>query len=202
MNLQSHVLSFKKSPFKFENKELIIAFTSIFSGLILGVIAYITLSESKFSDLLDTIIRFNTDFSDKNLTELFCGIALSSLPYYLAMFILGGSIFGRLFSEILTTIKAMGISIITSFLYSNMGLKGVEYALLIFFPGKIILIFALLLATVVSLEMSKKITNNDKTELSLTIKNYVIKYSIILLLFVLSWSIDLISYKIFSDLFN
>ena len=200
MKFNSRVLSLKNMNI-LKNKNLIAAFFSVFSGLILGVVAFITISETESIDLLNLLVKFNTDFSDKSKLELFCGIALSGLPYYFAMLIVGGSIFGRLLCEIFTSVKAMGISIVASFLYANMGLKGLEYALLVFFPGKVILIFALLFITATSIEMSKSITVKDKTDLSLAIKGYIIKYAVILLLFILSWGIDFLCNIIFSDLF-
>ena len=200
MKFNSYVLSLKKNNI-LNNKYLMLSFISVFTGLILGVIAYAVSGNSELKDIVELFVKFNTDLSDKSKTELFCGTVLSGLPYYFVMFIVGGSIYGGLLCEIITSLKAMGITVVTSFLYANMGLKGLEYALLVFFPGKIILIFSLLFTTATSLEMSQCLINSDKGERAVLIKNYVIKYSVILLLFILSWSVDFICRITFSGLF-
>lgn len=200
MRINSVVLSFK-NKIVFKDKNIIISFMSIFFGLIFGVIIYIISYESDLSELFELMTGFRTDFADKNPLEIFSGFALSGLPYYIAMFVVGGSIFGKGLGVIMTTLKAMGLSVITSFLYCNMGLRGLEYALLIFFPGKTVFIFSLLLTTVTTMEMSDSITECNKSDLTRNIKSYIIKFVIILLLLLLSWTIDCICYSVFSDLF-
>lgn len=200
MKFNSKILSLKTLSFQ-KNKNLILAFFSVLFGLILGIVAYIVSTNSEINKVFELFAVFNTDFSDKNNLEIFSGFVISGLPYVISMFIVGGSIFGKVLCLIFTSVKTMGLSIITSYLYCNAGLKGLEYALLVFFPGKTILIFSMLFLTVITMQMSQEIIYEDKKALSQKIKVYIFKFSVTFILFLLSWIIDLFCHNLFSDLF-
>ena len=197
MGFNSTVFSFKSNVL-FKNKNLLISFFSVLIGLLTGLAAY-GLTITVFPEVAAEFFTMSFDICSKTKTELFSAFILKGLPYCIIMFILGGSIFGKL-CTIITVVKTMGISLVASYLYCNLGLQGVVYALLVFFPGKIVLIFSLLLATKSGLEMSEYIINCDKTTIIKQIKSYSIAHIVILVISFFSWFIDFICFVVFSGL--
>lgn len=200
MKINSITLSLKK-PFLLKDKTLLFSFAALLIGLISGVISYYFTANETYNALLELFVSFNTVFSKKTIMEIFSGIVLSGLPYFTVMFILGGSIFGKLFCLPISAVKAMGIGTLTSYFYCTLGLKGLEYCLLVFFPGKCILLFGMLLLTKNCIEMSSEIIYNEKSSIAQKIKLYCIKGSLLFVIFIFSWFIDFLTVNIFSDLF-
>lgn len=191
-----------KNTFDSKDKALVISFISILTGLIAGVLIYgLTIKENN-NELYKLFIDFNINFTHKKPAEIFSGFALTGLVYFLIMFVSGSSLFGKLLCPVMTFLKAMGITLITSQLYTSFGLKGFEYGLLIFFPGKIILLFSMLILTKLSIDCCSGIFSGESLAPTKEIKNYCIKSMLILILFILSWIMDLICILIFTDLFN
>lgn len=184
-----------------KNNRLIFSFLSIASGLIFGVVSYIFSSSLIESELYKLFVDFHLLFSDKTNLEIFSGFALSGLAYFFLMFVVGGSIFGKLLCSFITFIKAVGISLVTTYLYCDYGLKGFEYALLVFFPGKIILLFAMLFMTKTCIESSVLLTNVSEMN-SVKIKNYCLKMIVVFIFLLISWMVDMLCIIIFSGLFS
>ena len=184
-----------------KDNRLLLSFLSIASGLVFGTVSYIFSSCLIKNELYKLFVDFSIIFSDKTYLEIFSGFALSGLAYFFLMFIVGGSIFGKLLCSFITFIKAVGISLVTTYLYCDYGLKGFEYALLVFFPGKIILLFAMLFMTKTCIESSILLTNVSEMN-SVKIKNYCLKMIVVFIFLLISWMVDLLYIVVFSGLFS
>lgn len=191
-----------KNFFSSENTSLNISFVSVLSGLISGVTVYIFIDSDIKEKISYLFFEFYSVFSDKTSIEIFSGIALYGIIYFTAMFILGGSIFGKTILPALTFFKAMGITILACYFYNKYSMNGLQYALLVFFPGKFILIAAMLILTKICFETSRDILSFEKCEKAQLIRIYAIKGCITFFLFFFSWIIDFICIEIFSDLFE
>lgn len=204
MKISSRILSLKKINF-LKDKHQLWSFISVIAGLVFGIIVSIFSNNEFNTTLQDLFITYSSDFSNKSNLEVFSGIILLGIPYYIVMFILGGSFFGKFLCAPVTALKAAGLSAIASCIYKSYALKGLEYLLLIFFPGKVVLIFSMLIFTKITMDMSQEINCIRESEFQ-SIKNqrkiYYIKSLFILLIFILSWTIDFSCMKIFSKLFE
>lgn len=198
---QNSLIIFSGNLFDFKDHRLLFSFLSIASGLVFGVVVYIVSSALIENELYNLFIDFNILFSGKTYLEIFSGFTLSGLIYFFSMFIVGGSIFGKLLCSIITFVKAMGISLVTSYLYCNFGLKGFEYALLVFFPGKVALLFAMLFMTKICFECSALLTSGNELN-SVKIKNYCLKTIVVFIFLLVSWTVDLLCIVVFSGLFD
>ena len=202
MKVNTAVFSLKGLAIK--DNGLFAAFLSVLTGLISGSLIYALFIHKNNNPIVDIFIMFNTEFIGKADAELFSGIAVSVLIYFLMLFISGSSFFGRPMCVVVTFFKFAGIGALISYLYITYGLKGLEYVLLVFFPGKLILIFTSVLMTRSSFEMSGIVKNeaNEKGSTTSSAKLYYLKSLIYLLLFIISAAIDFLTIKIFSSLFD
>ena len=98
----------------------------------------------------------------------------------------------------------MGISALISYLYVQYGIKGLEYVLLVFFPGKCIFLSAAVIMTKNSFDMSCIVKNGiaEKGSSTPISKVYYFKSLIFSMLFALSALVDFSALKIFSGLFD
>ena len=183
-----------------KDKALIYSFISVAVGLISGaVVTGFTTSDLK-TETADLFVSFFTDFTDKNKLEIFSGISLEGLIYFVALFIAGGNIFGKKLTLVLTALKASGITAIITVLYSDYALKGLEYILLVFMPGKIMLFFAMLFMTKFCYEFSLDLrSTKDRKKIT---NVFIIKSLIALFFMLVSWLIDFLAIIIFSGLFE
>lgn len=183
-----------------KDKALIYSFVSVAVGLISGAVITVFSTSTLMSETTDLFVSYFIDFTDKNKLEIFSGISLEGLIYFGALFIAGSNIFGKELTLILTALKASGITAIITVLYSNYGLKGLEYALLVFLPGKVILFFVMLFLTKFCYEFSAALRIN-KDRIS-TINVFMVKSLIALFFMLFSWLVDFLTVIIFSGLFE
>lgn len=202
MKMKASVLSLKNLFIK--DKALISAFFAALTGVLTGALIYGFKLNNTNNPLFDLFISFNTDFTGKSQAEIFSGIAISVLVYFLALFLSGTSFTGKYLCIFATFFKMLGIGAFISFLYVKYGLKGLEYVLLVFFPGKTILFFSSLFMTKNSFDMSNNVKNGIYEKGSSTdfIKTYYLRSMIILFVFLLSAVVDFVTIKVFSPLFD
>ena len=185
-------------------KSAIISAITIAVGIIFGAIIYILSKDNLNSSLVEYFINFSTDFSNKNKPEILSGIILSHIPYFIMMIIFGTSVVGTPAVILLTNIKSMGIGLLTTYIYSSFSLKGIEYCLLVMFPGKFILIFAMILLTqscfVTSNDIIQRLKNKEGRVVSL--EKFAVRSILIFGLIILSALIDFLANISFSSLFN
>lgn len=186
------------------DRGLLFSFLSILTGLIFGSVLTVFPDNGIKDEILSLFVSFNTEITDKSKIEIFSGIILSGLVYFGIMFFLGGNVFGKELSLIVTAIKASGITAVIAFLYSHYALKGLEYCLLVFLPGKIIFIFAMLFITKSCFDFSKKLRHgaSESADIKAVTKLYSLKAVFSLLIFMLSWIIDFLTLIIFTGLFD
>lgn len=194
------LISLNKSAL-LNDRGLLFSFIAILFGLIFGTVLTVFFENGIKNEILSLFVSFNTEIADKSKMELFSGIILSGLLYFGAMFISGGNIFGKELSLIITAVKASGITAVIAFLYSQYALKGLEYCLLIFLPGKLIFMFGMLFMTKCCFDFSKKLRCNSNEVIKDT-KLFSLKSSISFLIFMLSWTVDFLAIIVFSGLFD
>lgn len=174
------------------------------AGIMSGCATYIIFADVIKGELWNCFIGFSTDFASKTYPEIFSGLLLSNLPYLLIMYLTGTNTKGCYLSLVFTFLKTYGLGLVSTYIFCCFALKGIEYCLLIFFPGKIFLIFAILLLTENCCNMSYKINCVAKQKYSSQTDptRYNLRTAFVLLIIILSAVIDLIMIICFSSLFN
>ena len=173
------------------------------AGLFVGCL-FCFLFENQISEkLIITFVEFSTIHTNKSDAEIFSGIVLSIIPYLIIMYFLGTSARGTSAIFILTFLKALGLSVATTYIYFTYELKGIEYCLLVFFPGKILLIFSMLLLTencyLTSKYIKKSIKNKNDSKVDLA--KYDFRIVFIAFIMLISCVVEFVLIKAFSTLF-
>lgn len=185
-------------------KSAILSSLVIVAGLVAGSVIYLLCSEDFTNNLFDYLISFATDFSNKNKPEIYSGLVLQNLIYYILMLIFGTSVIGTPAVFLISFIKTIGLSFLTTYLYDTFALKGIEYCLLIIFPGKFFLIFAMVLLTqncyCTSTDIMKSMKIKDSR--GVNFKKFTARSLLILLILIASSIIDFIMIISFSSLFE
>ena len=185
-------------------KSAIISCGVIVSGIIVGTIIYLLSKDDLASRLLDYFISFSMDFTHKNKSEILSGLIFENLIYFILMLIFGTSVIGTPAVFAVSFIKSAGLSLLTAYIYDSFALKGIEYCLLVLFPGKYFLIFAMLLLTqncyYMSIGILKCVKNADGR--GVNFKKFSARSILILAFLILSAVIDFITIISFSSLFN
>ncbi len=186
------------------DKITLINFSVLAIGLALGVFVYISAKEYLTGEIWDYFINFTTDFSSKTSIEILSGILLSHLPYLLFMIILGTSIYGVIPAIIISVIKTMGLGLVISHIYSTYSLKGIEYTFMVFFPGKFVLLFSMMILMHVCINSSRKIQilSAGESQIKYSLTEYLTKVSFGALLMLFSSVIDCLAIVCFSSLFS
>ena len=186
------------------DKTAIISAIVIAAGIIIGAIVY-SIAKSDVTDTLcEYFLKFTTDFSNKNKPEIISGLTLTHLPYLFMMFIFGTSLIGTPAVFTLTAMKSIGLGLLTTFIYDTYSLEGIEYCLLVLFPGKFILIFAIILLTqnccINSLGIKYTVKGIEGRVVQFD--KYILRSVFIVILFVLASIVDFLMINFFSSLFE
>ena len=188
------------------NKSAITSSLIIVVGIISGALLYSIRGESLAGELLESFLGFVTDFSHKSKPEIISGLMLPDIIYLLAMIMLGTCAFGTPAVMVISAIYSMGLSMTVAYIYDSFALQGIEYCLLIFLPGKFLLVLAILLLTQNCFVTSNGIrlavygkTSNDRV---VDLKKYSVRNFVIFIIILLSGFIDFLMLTSFSSLFE
>lgn len=186
-----------------ERKNLKIFLVSAFA-LISGTTIYMLCENYLSSEIYESFNVFNTEFSLKTKTEIFTGLFISNLTFVIVTVILGSSSAGYLLILITGYIRIIGIGVVNTFLYSSFGLKGLEYSLLIFSPGKFLMLFSVILLMQTCIDNSLKIKSvlkgESRTESQRTY--YILRIAIAVIIMLLSSLVDCVLAAGFTNLFS
>ena len=202
MNISVNNIKTNLSAVDFKaDKGLIFSFISICTGLISGAVITEFFNNQVKEDALAVFLSFFTEITDKSKAEIFSGIATEGLIYFLALFICGSNVFGKELSLFFTAVKSAGISSIITALYSQYGLRGFEYCLLVFMPGKSFFLFSMLYMTKCSYVFSKSLRSGLNGNTLKSEKNiFAVKSAVALTLMLISWTADFLNLIFFNSL--
>ena len=185
-------------------KSAVISSLVLIMGVVAGTLIYIITKSCTANILNEYFISFSKEFINKDKSEIFSGLVFQNLIYFIVMLVLATCAFGTPAVFVLSFIKVMGLGMLVTYIYDSYALKGLEYCLLILFPGKLILIFSMLLLTqscyLMSIDIYDKIkSNNDRV---VDFKKFSLRALLIFVFMFLSGILDLITFTSFSTLFN
>lgn len=187
-----------------ENSAILSSFLSVCFGIVAGCILNIINTDTVFESIQEYFVNFATQFSYKAKAEIFSGLLISNIPYFILMLILGASTIGSFTVYVISFFKSAGIGAVATYLYSTYSLRGIEYCLLVFFPAKILLIFGILLLTTSCYANSKNIVLliKNSAENKIEMNKYFLRSFFIYLVFVISSIVEFIAITSFSSLFS
>ena len=187
-----------------KNKSSVQSTAIIVLGIIFGVLLYVFNSESLTEDLFEYFISFTTDFSHKSKPEIFSGLLLPDLIYLIIMMILGTCVFGTPAVICFSLVNSMGLGMLMTYINDNFALKGIEYCVMIFLPGKFLLVLAMILLTQNSVVTSISIRESacSKSDRVVDFKKYTLRGIVVLAIILLSSLIDFLTITSFSSLFK
>ncbi len=200
----SAVINRPAFPVDNTKKSAVISSAVLILGVVAGTLIYI-LTKNNTSDILsEHFISFSSEFINKDKSEIFSGLVFQNIVFFIVMLVLATCALGTPAVFILSYIKTMGLGMLVTYLYDRFALKGLEYCLLIILPGKLILIFSMLLLTqscyLMSIDIYTQIKNNNSRVVDF--KKFSLRALLILVFILLSGALDFITVTSFSALFN
>lgn len=182
----------------------LISFLTLGAGLFFGTVIYIISKDYLTGSIWEYFINFTTDFSAKSNIEIISGLIISHLPFVILSVILGTNAFGTPFIFIMSFIKTLGLGLISSYIYTSYGLKGIEYSVMVFFPGKFVLFFSMLMLMHICTDSSLKIKRSlaGENQIRYSLGEYLAKVSVCVLCFLISAIVDFLAIICFSSLFS
>lgn len=163
---------------------------------------------SFYSDVGDEIknilLNHITESLNKNVINIFMMYFSQNAIYLIITFIFGSSLYGKIPTLFLAFSKISGISSIVSILIRAYALKGLEYCLLVFFPGKIFFIFTIILSSVNSLKAAEMINRVNKKDVSAEFNSnlYIKQFAVSGIILFASALTDTLTLKLFLPLFD
>ena len=174
-------------------KSALVSGAAVSAGIILGAFLYVFAKDG-----------LTGDFSNKNKPEIISGLIIPNVMYFIAMVIFGTSVIGTPAVYAMSVLKSSGLGLLTAYIYDCFALKGIEYCLLVIFPGKFLLIFAMVLLTQNCSHMSMAIYRCMKNAESrgADIRKFSARSFLILIILLISSLIDFVLLISFSSLFD
>ncbi len=199
----SAVIAPKKLKNDFKNPGIVFSFAAIALGLIFGSVLYIFSKNYTYDTLFEYFIRFSTEFSYKNKPEIFSGLIVSNILYVILMLVFGMGALSSPVIFLLSFIKSAGLGMTVTHIFNTYALEGIEYCMLVYFPGKALLLFSMLLLTQSCYWSSREISRAIKGEdVIVRTDKYILRSVLICLVFVIASLIEFITIICFSSLFS
>lgn len=177
-----------------------------FSGMIIGAI-----SVKHTDNMLNArlVIMFS-DYTMLRTTQSFFQTFINSfsvcLLFLLVVFTSGLCAVGAPIIAIVPLFRGIGIGVVSGYLYSTYSMSGAGYCMTVIFPSAIIstatLLFGCNESFIMSYEIYNIISGKTQNKHGNLLKKYSIRFSILLIIMLLSAIIDTITTMIFASKFN
>ena len=179
----------------------------LLSGMIFGTFC-VGFAEENTIESLDFLFASNFKVrSQQSLFEIFSTSLTSSFVFVALMTLLGLSVWGILAIPAVPFFRGFGLGLTAGFLYSNYGIKGFLYHLIVLLPGVIISSVAILIHARESLVfsarlMSKILPKGNIDRLWERTKLYFLRTGYVLIILAASSLVDMLFTMLFSGYFN
>ncbi len=192
----------KKKSLDNYQKYPIKAFLLLIAAVISGVAVYIIFNDSLRESINSVFINHNEYLKKNNGKDILISLILSSAIYIVILLVFSTNVLGMPYIYTLSFLKIQAIAVIISHLYLNYGINGIEYSIIVFLPGKALLIVTTLILIDFSDNVIGRIRERDNSINSFDIKKISVLLIIVLLLAALSVMLDYLSLRFLSDLFS
>lgn len=191
----------KRMNYLKKNGLLILLMILFMMGMIYGSLMVKSqfFSPLSLSDIQENYIKNSDTFLGILFSSFFSNYLFVLIPY-----LLGYSSISQIITVFIPLFNGLGLGLSMGFLYSNLGLGGIGYSLLIIVPQTAVSLFAIFIACRESIKLSnlflKGVKNSDSINFDI-IKLYNIKFVVLTIITAISALIHSISIQCFSGLF-
>lgn len=173
-------------------------------SIISGALIY-RFKSGAFSDgIFNYFVAFSTDLSGKSFAEAFSGFFAVDLSVLLLMSVFGVSAYGRVPILFTVIFRLLGIGALGSFLLDKYSGEGMKFFLAVIVPGKLFMLFALLLSAQNCFQTSKltkqAVVGKNSEEISL--KLFWLRNIVSIVIFSISALVDTLTLRFVSPLFK
>lgn len=169
--------------------------------VILGVAVAITNKDELYQSLNISLSEYFSFIKAESRAEIFIGLLSHNLLFVFIILFFSFNVFGNVFVYILSGLKIAGMSTVVTYLYSEYQLKGIEYSLFVFMPGKLIFILSIIMLILQSTSLINTIVLK-KNDRRISLKGKITELVFIFILITLSTAIDSLTASMFSELFQ
>lgn len=188
-------------------REILMFSILLLSGLLIGVLVAKNGNESILTQVNRMFDSFYSVRENQSISASVVNSLKVSCAFWLINLLFGLCIIGVPFVTVIPVIRGLGIGLVTGYIYSIYGIKGIGYCFLIIFPGALISFIALIYAVSDSFKMSlytlsSCVNSGAPKGGAEKIKIFAVRQIFYLMLFAVSAFIDGIANKLFAGVFN
>lgn len=188
-------------------REILMFSILLLSGLLIGVLVAKNGNESILAQVSRMFDSFYSVRENQSIGASVINSLKVSCAFWLINVLFGLCIIGIPFVTAIPVIRGLGIGLVTGYIYSIYGIKGIGYCFLIIFPGALISFIALIYAVSDSFKMSlytlsSCLNSGAPKGGAEKIKIFAVRQIFYLMLFAVSAFIDGIVNKLFAGVFN
>lgn len=188
-------------------REILMFSVLLLSGLLIGVLVAKNGNESILAQVSRMFDSFYSVRENQSIGASVINSLKVSCAFWLINVLFGLCIIGIPFVTVIPVIRGLGIGLVTGYIYSIYGIKGIGYCFLIIFPGALISFIALIYAVSDSFKMSlytlsSCVNSGAPKGGAEKIKIFAVRQIFYLMLFAVSAFIDGIVNKLFAGVFN
>jgi len=129
----------------------------------------------------------------------------TDILFMLAAFLLGLCAAGLPFLLLLPVLRGLGVGVVSGWLYMTCGLPGVGYSVLVLYPAAVVSVLTMLAYCKESMLMSGDmllILNNKQDRMESSLRLYVTRYLVLMLVSVLAAALDALCFAAFAGIFE
>lgn len=188
-------------------REILMFSILLLSGLLIGVLVAKNGNESILAQVSRMFDSFYSVRENQSIGASVINSLKVSFAFWLINILFGLCIIGIPFVTAIPVIRGLGIGLVTGYIYSIYGIKGIGYCFLIIFPGALISFIALIYAVSDSFKMSlytlsSCVNSGAPKGGAEKIKIFAVRQIFYLILFAVSAFTDGIVNKLFAGVFN
>ncbi|MCL2495780.1 MAG: stage II sporulation protein M [Oscillospiraceae bacterium] len=174
-------------------------------GLFLGAKTAGTASSGWQARLLELLRAQRLGRADLSPFGSAMGYFGTDFLFLLAAFLLGLCAAGLPFLLLLPVLRGMGVGVVSGWLYMTCGLPGVGYSVLVLCPAAVVSVLVMLTYCKESMLMSGDmllVLNNKQDKMESSLRLYITRYLVLLLVSVLAAALDALCFAAFSGIFE
>ncbi|MBR1779071.1 MAG: hypothetical protein IJ758_01010 [Clostridia bacterium] len=186
----------KLKIFARQNKILVILASILLLGIFFGAIIGDIIKNQTVEDITSLFLNNYKNRENQPIFYAFISSLSSIFLFILATFLIGLSAWGFTLAPFMPFFRGLSIGLIQNYLYSQYGMKGILFQILVLLPGIFISSIAILLmakeAMIISYSFSNRLIFKERSRFDreVDIKTYIIKVGYVLSIALLSVIVD------------
>lgn len=184
-------------------KKNVLIFNTVFLSLcVIAGIAMLFLGKNNiYNEIGGCFNEYIQFIKTESKLRIFTSLLSGNLIFYIIIIFLSLNLAGKILVYIFSGIKIAGLSAVITYLYFEYNIKGIEYASMVFLPGKLVFI----LSVFIIMDLSSRLRNmvfNKNRENRTEYNTFLISIVGELILIVTCCATDTLAISLFSELFH